>query len=682
MAALLLLSAACQYLPFVGDDAPPPTPPATPSGAAANPTAAPPSVPGGRAATATPPSVPGPVVARPAPSPRPASPTASVIPPTPIPQLNREESDELRELRAHGLAVVNNLRAGLPPLALGVNQGPQVLAEDALEHLHSARRTTDGLTADMLHYLGGGSEYVSHYSLIYGFYPQSKVDECAQRTVRCAPIDPIPDIEENLQGNASLNSVARQEYWNSVSIGIAYSQWTLLIYLAFERAGVEFIEPPAIAAGRLSLRLKAPPGTAVNQLGVFRYPLPTPQPPATLRDARQISGNASPDVTILQPPPPGYTMTIEPPNVAADVWAVEGDTLRIEAAAAGFIDGPGVYRLVVWGESGPRVPLGQSLLWVEDVSAVFAGSSAAAVSSATAIDLDELRRYALELINKDRADHGVAPVRLGDNGSAQAHAEDALRHRYVGHWTVEGLKPYMLYQQHGGGGIVGQNAAGSMLTADCAAPGIVCNPEPPEESIASLQWGMMYDDAHADWGHRDTIINPHYDAVSLGIAHSNQGTAYYQHFEYTGLEWRQPPALNDGVLTFDARPLDAAYRIVNAVIHYDPIPQPRTPAEIHGLQPYCTGGGFTAECDEVKPVAQALMPAELRWGAGYRYRDLEPNDIIAARWDESAAGVQVEAHLGGFVRRPGVYSIEIWAESDAENSGQPHALGLYPVWLR
>lgn len=588
----------------------------------------------------------------------------------------------MRELRAHGLAVINNLRSGLPPLALGVNPGPQALAEDALEHLHSARRTTDGLTADMLHYLGGGREYVSHYSLIYGFYPQSKVDECARRSVRCAPIDPRTDIEENLRGSASLSTAARQEYWDSVSLGIAYSQWTLLLYLSFERAGVEFIEPPAVAAGRLSLRLQTPPGMTVSQLGVFRYPLPAPQQPATLRDERRTTGNVSPDVTILPPPPPGYTMTIEPPNAVADVWTIEGDMLRVAVDAAKFVNGPGVYQLVVWGETGPRVPLGQSLLWVEDVDAVFAGSSAAGDTTSVAIDLDELRRYALELINKDRADHGVAPVRLGDNGSAQAHAEDSLRHRYVGHWTVEGLKPYMLYRQHGGGGIVGQNAAGAMSPEDCAAPGVVCTPEPPEESIASLQWGMMYDDAHADWGHRDTIINPHYDTVSLGIAHSNQGTAYYQHFEYTGLEWRQPPAIDDGVLTFAARPLDANHRITHAVIHYDPIPQPRAPAEIHGLQPYCTGGGFTNECDEVKPVARALMPAELRWGAGYRYRDLEPNDIIAARWDESSDGVQVQADLGGFVSRPGVYSVEIWAESDAENSGEPRALGLYSVWLR
>ena len=538
--ALLLLSAACQYLPFVGDDDAPPTPPVTPAGAAANPTAAPPSAPGAPAAivTTAPTSVPGPAADRPTPSPcLSATPTASVIPPTPIPQLSREESAELRELRAHGLAVVNNLRAGMPPLTLGVNRGPQVLAEDALEHLHSDHRTTGGLTADMLHCLGGGREYVSHYSLIYGFYPQSRVDECARPLVRCSTIDPIPDIEEILRGSASLIPVARQEYWDSVSLGIAYSQWTLLIYLAFERA-------PAV------------------------------------------------------------------------------------------------------------------------------------------VDLDELRRYALGLINKDRADHGVAPVRLGDNGSAQAHAEDSLRHRYVGHWTVAGLKPYMLYSQHGGGGIVGQNAAGAMSLEDCAAPGIVCIPEPPEESIASLQWGMMYDDAHADWGHRDTIINPHYDTVSLGIAHSNQGTAYYQHFEYVGLEWRQPPTINDGVLTFAARPLDANHRIVNAVIHYDPIPQPRTPAEIHGLQPYCTGGGFTDECDEVKPVARALIPAELRWGEGYSYRDLEPNEIIAARWDESSAGVQVQADLGGFVSRPGVYSVEIWTENSREDSGELRPLGLYPVWLR
>ena len=666
LAALLLLSAACQYLPFVGDDTPPP--PATPGAAADD--------------AAPPPSIPGLAIAGPTPSPRTELPATSAPPPTPIPQLVREESDELRELRAHGLAVVNNLRAGLPPLALGRNPGPQALAEDALEHLHSAHSATSGLTADMLHYLGGGREYVSHYSLIYGFYPQSKVDECARPLERCPSINPISDLEESLRGNPSLNSVARQSHWDSVSIGVAYSRWTLLVYLSFERAGVEFIQPPEVAAGRLSMTLKTPPGTAVRQIGVFRSPLPTPQQPASLREERRTGRNRSPEASILPPPPPGHSMTIAPPNLAAAVWAAEGDTLRMEAAA-GFIDGPGVYQLLVWGETGPRVPLGQTLLWVEDAAAVMAGSSAAGDdAAAAAVDLEELRRYALGLINKDRADHGVAPVRLGDNGSAQAHAEDSLRHRYVGHWTVEGLKPYMLYRQHGGGGIVGQNAAGVMSPEDCRAPGIVCTPEPPEESIASLQWGMMYDDAHADWGHRDTILNPHYDTVSLGIAHSNQGTAYYQHFEYTGLEWRQPPSINDGLLAFAARPLDAAYRIVRAVIHYDPLPQPRTPAEIGRLESYCAGGGFTDECDDVEPVAQALMPAELRWGAGYRYRDLEPNAIIATGWEESDSGVQVQANLGGFVRRPGVYSIEIWAESDSENAGEPRSLGLYPVWLR
>ena len=96
----------------------------------------------------------------------------------------------------------------------------------------------------------------------------------------------------------------------------------------------------------------------------------------------------------------------------------------------------------------------------------------------------ELRTYALNLINADRLQHGVPPVVLGNNEAAQVHADDAVWHGYyLGHWTSDGLKPYMLYQRHGGVGVVAENAAAVFFPpetiAQCEDPLVVCTLTPP-----------------------------------------------------------------------------------------------------------------------------------------------------------------------------------------------------------
>ena len=42
---------------------------------------------------------------------------------------------------------------------------------------------------------------------------------------------------------------------------------------------------------------------------------------------------------------------------------------------------------------------------------------------------------------------------------------------------------------------------------------------------------MMYDDAHADWGHRDNILGETHRAVNIGIAFNGKRTTFVQHFE-------------------------------------------------------------------------------------------------------------------------------------------------------
>ena len=124
----------------------------------------------------------------------------------------------------------------------------------------------------------------------------------------------------------------------------------------------------------------------------------------------------------------------------------------------------------------------------------------------TASEILELQRYAVELVNKDRAAHGLSPVTLGRNEAAQLHAEDMLEHNYIGHWWVNGRDPTQVYSETGGTSYASENAASSGWTdsrwqsSNCGGLFVSCTVTSPRDAIERAQWGMMYDDAHSNWG--------------------------------------------------------------------------------------------------------------------------------------------------------------------------------------
>ena len=197
----------------------------------------------------------------------------------------------------------------------------------------------------------------------------------------------------------------------------------------------------------------------------------------------------------------------------------------------------------------------------------------------------------------------------------------------------------------------------------CLDPQIYCAAQNPQDEIRDFQWSMMYDDAHADWGHRDTIIDPDYDTVNIGIAYNNSGLSFYQHFEYTELVYIEKPSIENGNLKLRARTVND-HRIVGVSIYYDHPLQSKTPEEIGSLKSYCIGGGFTDQCDDVEPILRVMMPPELRWGEGYRYTALTERDVIADTWDSDDGVVYVEANVSMAVDRTGVYTLAIWSGGD------------------
>ena len=280
-------------------------------------------------------------------------------------------------------------------------------------------------------------------------------------------------------------------------------------------------------------------------------------------------------------------------------------------------------------------------------------------------ELDELRRYAVALVNRDRADQDLPPVTLGSNRAAQLHAEDMLENDYLGHWWSDGRKPYMVYTQTGGNSYVSENVASSGWTLRkweenrCNSFLVNCRVSPPKEAIQRAEWSMVYDDAHSDWGHRDNILGASHRLVNIGIAVNDRRTVFVQHFEGGDVAVDNPPEISaDGTLSLTLTKLVNGIDIGSVVtVYYDPTPSPKSAKEIDALDRYCVGGGFTTACGE--PVARILKPP----GPGLHYSNLDYDVVVADYWRETDTGFEFTAQAGSSLAKPGVYTFVVWLDA-------------------
>jgi len=272
--------------------------------------------------------------------------------------------------------------------------------------------------------------------------------------------------------------------------------------------------------------------------------------------------------------------------------------------------------------------------------------------SAVTSEHQELVLYALELINQDRADYGLAPVELGDNEAAQKHAEDMLENRYLSHWDLNGTKPYMRYTQCGGIGYVGQNAAyyGSFYYEPYAMT------LDPKESIDYLEYSMMYNDAASGWGHRDNILDKWHNKVNIGIAYDRTTVTLVQDFEDDYINWNIFPYCENGYLSLSGE--TSLGEVQSIAINYDTPPQPLTKEQLLN-PPY--DGSYTYGESWVYVIPPP--PPETY------YPTLESDMIQASKWSSPSSGsFDISANISTFLKHgDGVYTIVIWAEINGED---------------
>ena len=175
----------------------------------------------------------------------------------------------------------------------------------------------------------------------------------------------------------------------------------------------------------------------------------------------------------------------------------------------------------------------------------------------------------LRLINKDRHAYGLPPVQLDPQASATAesYCRQQIRNRTTGHFTLDGLAPYMRYSFAGGNDGVSENAAA--WSANYAFSDLAIY-----EMLRRSQDAMMAEMAPHD-GHRRTILDPHATHVGIGLAWEKGEFRLAQHFIRRYVDWNRPlpraAALHEPVVA-TGRPLNG-YRIEAITVHHEPIPQ-------------------------------------------------------------------------------------------------------------
>ena len=590
----------------------------------------------------------------------PASPLEDV----PVTRLDVVPSAEVASLRTIAVDRVNRRRAelGYAPLEIGDSVAAQYVAEQALAGLRLIDYTRDGLPIDAVYTAAGGRGSVLSSSHIRGYFDAAEILQCRSALVICTRTDAAGYLSAYVDSRMADTPPQDPESllfadWEKLHVGVAYTDFTFVVVLQLDHQQVTYLEEPSVSGGFLNLELAPYDGFSIESIEIYHYPAPA-SPAASLSRNKVLS--------IHRPPDSGHILNLPDSAIVADYWSSDGETTSIVASLAGRVPGPGVYEVIVW--AGSDLPASSYFINI-DPAVLEPDPDLRLFEEPEVPTLHDLRLSALDLINLDRQTHGVPPVRLGSNQAAQAHAEDSARNGYGGHWTSDGLKPYMLYTQAGGVGVMAENAAWQTRGSEnCDDPTVVCGDLDVAGAIESLQWSMVYDDAQSNWGHRDTILDPIYDTVNIGVAFTDSHVAYYQHFEYTRLSYATVPSLDGGVLSLRLQP-QTGVEIGYIAVYYDPLPTPKRPEEISRLKSYCVGGGFTDDCESVKPIARVLAPPP----PGSYYVELYLEDVVADSWAGHEDGsFSIEADLRQFTTVGGIYTILIYS-----NSEQPEILAMH-----
>jgi uncharacterized protein YkwD len=255
-----------------------------------------------------------------------------------------------------------------------------------------------------------------------------------------------------------------------------------------------------------------------------------------------------------------------------------------------------------------------------------------------------LASYALAQINADRAANGTGPVALDYNQAAQQHTDSMLYHGYFSHFDPQGYKPYMRYTLLGGRAADFENVAFYESTFPTTSS--------VEDAIKTLEHLMVYNDsACCGNGHRDNILDPFRNRVSIGIAYSSTYMYFDEEFEnnYINLNFSvtSASASNPYYVTMTGVPTHPVAAPSAIYIAYDSVPTAETITQLNDAPreygPGTLEGGVLPRSDFLGGCAQFTSGIT----------------VCADTWKFTSTSIDIAFSLEEFVKNygPGVYTL-------------------------
>jgi uncharacterized protein YkwD len=269
-----------------------------------------------------------------------------------------------------------------------------------------------------------------------------------------------------------------------------------------------------------------------------------------------------------------------------------------------------------------------------------------------------LAEYALAQINADRAANGVGPVALGFNLAAQQHADSMLYYSYFSHYDTQGYAPYMRYSLLGGRGADFENVAYSTYGL-----GLFGQTAAIEGAIKNLEHLMVYDDSTCcNNGHRENILNPLHNFVSIGVAYNSTVVYFDEEFEneYINLNFTvaSPSAPDPYYVTMQGDNIPGTPAPNSIYIAYDNTTAPENTTQLND-GPHEYGPGTL--------VGGVLPPSGLFGTCG---QFTSGTTVCAGTWAFNPSSTTIAFSLEDFVKNygPGVYTVYLITGSDTDSA--------------
>ena len=262
----------------------------------------------------------------------------------------------------------------------------------------------------------------------------------------------------------------------------------------------------------------------------------------------------------------------------------------------------------------------------------------------------------------------------------------------LSHWGTDGLKPYMRYSLAGGYQTNGENV---LTSNECGLTDTsLQRNEKPMKMVSDAVDGLLESPDH-----RETMLDPRYSQVNIGLAWDRNTFKAVQHFEGDYVELTLLPAIQEGALALERR-LEEEYEFdginpLMAFIIYDPRPRTLTQGQLaqtscysHGAviatvippSPFLTAG---YEYTETMETRQCTDPYRTGNGTDRPETRLEMDRAWSENKEKSERIVETEFSVQVMKARDlEVEGREFWLTADLQDLLDEHGPGVYTVARR